>query len=137
MPLLLMSLSCFAGMVELPNGGSVFVDTDVWNVQKTPFIKKESLMFLHRKDKSLVGHLLDGNIRKESYCGKNKSIGWVVCEKDFPLENKQLSRQFVLQKYISGENYQHYLFVFNFDPKRVSELESLFGSFRKNLGNNK
>jgi hypothetical protein len=98
-----------AASVSLPLGGKISVDLKDWNVQETKAVTgTNSLLFNHRKVKTLQGIVLDGTVKTKGECAPEKTM---ICDRVVPMGDK-VSYQIVGQRYHGKDAYQNYVIAF-------------------------
>lgn len=127
MKVLIFSLSLFmslshAGVVELPRGGKLPLDTKIWGTESLKGVGGDGVFLSHKMKKDLRGLILDGNIKDKGACRDSGKKTWETCVKIVPM-GKEVSIQLYSQRMIGPSVFQNYVITFNVPEAKKQDME--------------
>lgn len=130
--LILVSFQVFASPAPLPLGGSVSIDSKVWDAKTLDRNLQKMMVFIHKEHQDLQGYVLDGYPKTKESCKKIKnSKAWVVCG-NISEAKEFKSVQYTLERKV-GNAFQTYIISFNVPKDKYKSYLKELQKFSKGL----
>lgn len=128
----LMSFQIFASPAQLPLGGSISIDSKVWDAKTLDRNLQKMMVLIHKEHQDLQGYVLDGYPKTKETCKKTKSgKAWVVCGNITEVKDFK-SVQYTLERKV-GNSFQTYIISFNVPKDKYKPYLKELQKFSKEL----
>jgi hypothetical protein len=121
----------FAAVESLPRGGTLRIDSKLWDARVLDHNFNQMMIFVHKEHQDLQGYVLGGLPQTEQSCKAKKKSYWALCHQT--LEIKELiSVQYLIERKV-GKGYQPYVISFNVSKEKFNIYKKELEAFKKML----